>query len=93
MESCCHHIKKPRLAYAGGEKLWRVTHFSQPPLLSHQTIQARPTHELITETQWIQPSQPRPDFWLSQPKLHTTELRIKLVTIILSYDALGLFVI
>lgn len=21
MESCCHHIKKPRLAYAGGEKL------------------------------------------------------------------------
>ena len=75
------------------EKNWRVTQFSQPPLLSHQIIQARPTHELITDTQWTWPIQPRPDFWLSQAKLHTTELRIKLVTIILSYDVLGLFVI
>lgn len=44
VESCCHHIKKPRLASGGGETLWRVTQFSWPPLLSHQTIQPQSTH-------------------------------------------------
>ena len=53
----------------------------------------RADHRYINDLSQDQPSQPRPAFQLSRPKLPATKLSIKLVVVILRHYVVGLFVL